>query len=537
MAEIVGIDLGTTKSAIAVWDGDGPRIIPNAQGQLTTPSVVAHDPDSGEWLVGTAAQAMALEHPGAAIYAIKRFMGRRFKDDAVQESLQRQQILYEVVASNAANRPDAVEVAIDGLRLTPQEISSKILTSLKTAAETHLGHAVTQAVITVPAYFDDAQRQATRDAGRLAGLEVEHILSEPTAACIAFGFAKLNEEHKEVAVYDLGGGTFDISIILVGHSPFRVLATNGDTQLGGNDIDWAIVDWALHQIESTIATRLRDDLKAMAQLRAAAERAKRDLSAPDAARTRLVVTDGVELDLARETLESLAKEWIDKTIACCRAALADAHLEPDDIKQVLLVGGQTRMPAVRRAVGEYFGIEPNVSVNPEEVVALGAAVQGAILADTVKGLKLADVVPLTLGLRIRDGIMDPVIPRNTAVPFKQTKTYRPATDGQDTVEIMIYQGERPLVANNKLLGKFLIEGLPLAAGIPELEITFWVDGNGILDVTAKDLGTGKEGSIHITESTRLSDEDVERMIREANEFQAEDAARLQEMERKEGVPS
>jgi molecular chaperone DnaK len=535
MAEIVGIDLGTTKSAVAIWRDGAPVLIPNARGQHVTPSLVAFDDTSGRWAVGEEARAIELENPRAAVYAIKRFMGRRIRDEAVQEDLTRARILYDVI--EAHDRPGGIEVAIADKRLTPQEVSAKILAKLKHDVETELGHEIVQAVITVPAYFDDAQRQATRDAGHIAGLQVKRVLNEPTAACLAFGYTRLREERHTVGVFDLGGGTFDISILEVGRGPFWVRATNGDTHLGGNDLDWLIVDWVMGHLRAEEQQVLRSDVRALVRLRAAAEEAKRELSA-DATSSHIRLTsphgphtDIRDLDvvLTRATLDALAKDWIERTLIPCRQALHDAGLKPSDMREVLLVGGQTKMPAIRRAVHEFFGIEPNVAINPEEAVALGAAVTGAILAREATGLKLADVVPLSLGVKTRGGKMDVLIPRNTQVPVALTRSYSTFWENQESVEVQVYQGERPMVADNVPLGNFVLSGIePSPAGQPEIQVTFRVDENGILEVTGKDVRTGAAQKITVTESSRLSDEEIEAMIRRAREHRAEDAARLEE---------
>ncbi|MFO1432832.1 MAG: molecular chaperone DnaK [Candidatus Competibacteraceae bacterium] len=535
MAKIVGIDLGTTNSEIAIWLDDRPQIIPNAEGDHLTPSMVALDLESHELIVGCRARIIADENPACAVYSIKRFMGRRFQEQVVQDDLHALHIFYEV--EEAHRRQGGIEVILGNKHLTPQEVSAKILQKLKTDAEHYLGEEITQAVVTVPAYFHDSQRQATRDAGRIAGLDVKRVINEPTAACLAFGYKKLAEERKKVAVYDLGGGTFDISILEVGRGPFRVRSTNGDTHLGGDDIDWLIVDWILDKIGKGQKEKLQQDMAVLAHLRAAAEHAKVALSSAENTVIQVVgplsATFGIqdlELELSRATLEAKVKQLIDKTLATCHQALQDAHLETTDIQEVLLVGGPTRMPFVRQAVKNLFRREPEVSIDPEEVVALGAAVQAAILAGEATGLKLADVVPLSLGLDSK-GLMDTLIPRNTSVPIRKTKIYTTPCDNQESVEIKVYQGEHPLVADNIKLGSFILSGIePAPKGEPEIEVTFQVDQDGILHVSGKDLRTDNFKEITITESVRLSDEDIEAMIRNATDHAIEYAAQRRQAE-------
>ncbi|MUG92925.1 molecular chaperone DnaK [Scytonema sp. UIC 10036] len=538
MSEIIGIDLGTTNSAVAIWREGEPQIIRDADGHTLMPSVVAIDPANGQLVVGRRAYAIASLNPHSTIYSIKRFMGRRFQEDQVQEDLQKLRVLYELEESN--QRQGGIEVAVGNKRLTPQEVSAKILQKLKADAEAFLGHRVDQAVITVPAYFHDSQRQATRDAGRLAGLEVKRVLNEPTAACLAFGYKKLTETRQKIAVYDLGGGTFDISILEVGRGPFRVRATNGNTHLGGDDIDQRIVEWILNEIGGDEKRRLQEDLLALARLRVAAEQAKIDLSSVDVVQVQIPgqlspisnVRD-LNLMLSRAQLESMAEALISQTLIPCRQALQDARLLVDDLQEVLLVGGQTKMPAIRKAVQDFFGKKLNVSLNPEEVVAEGAAVQAAMIAGVTTGLKLADVVPLTLGVNSK-GRMDIIIPRNTPVPFVKTKVYSTAYDNQESVEVQIYQGERPLVTDNIKLGGFILNGVePALAGLPEIEVTFRVDQDGILHVSGKDLHTGNFKEVTITDSVRLSEEDIEATIQEAENHAAEDAAQRQQGEMEE----
>jgi len=528
MTDILGIDLGTTKSVMAIWCDNAPHIILNAEGHTITPSVVALDTKDGQWQVGYSAQTLAADMPSAAIYSIKRFIGRRFSEDVVQESLRKLHIFYKI---GMFDQWGGIEVSVGGMHLTPQEVSAKILLKLKADAEHFLGHEVRQAVISVPAYFHHSQRQATCNAARLAGLEVRRVLNEPTAACLAFGYAKLAEERKLIAVYDLGGGTFDISILEVGRGPFRVRTTNGNTFLGGEDLNWLIVDSILTYIGGNEQRRLQQDIPALARLRAAAEQAKVDLSLKDEVCIHISgplsphsqVCD-LNFKLTRTELEKIARPFIEQTLESCVRALHDAHLHPSDIQEVLLVGGQTRMPAIREAVRTFFGIEPNSSINPEEVVALGASVQAAILAGEATGLKLADVVPLSLGVSTR-GQMNVLIPRNTPVPYEQTKIYSTFCDNQESVEVAVYQGERPQVADNTKLGSFILMGIPPApANVPEIEIKFEVDTDGILHVLARDRQTTIQKELTITDTVNLSEEQIAEKIRDAEEHAAEYAA-------------
>ena len=515
---IVGIDLGTTKSAVAVWQQNEPVILKGEDGQAIVPSVVALDPADGQWVVGRRAREISIEHPQSAIYSIKRFIGRRFSDEKVVDSLEKSRILYDVEQSRT--RPDRIEVEVEGNHLTPQEVSAKILQYLKARAIAQLGREVQEAVITVPAYFTDSQRQATRDAGRLAGLDVRRVLSEPTAACLAFGFRKLHEETKTVAVYDVGGGTFDISILKVGRGPFRVLATNGDAFLGGDDLDWAIVDWAIARVGGAERAKMREDAHALARLRAAAEQAKKELSEAEETPLRirgklspqLEISD-LDLTLTRAELQQLSKTFVERTLELCAKALHDARVDVSEVAEVLLVGGQTRMPAIREAVSNFFRKQPNTTVKPEEVVALGAAVQAAILTGEAKGLKLIDAVPLTLGVGTQ-GKMDTLIPRNTGIPVDVSKIYTTTYDNQESVEIKIYQGEAEEVDKNIKLGNIILKGImPAPAQEPEIEVKFHVDADGILHVTSKDLRTGNAEELTITDTMRLSEEEVSEMLR------------------------
>jgi molecular chaperone DnaK len=520
MTGILGIDLGTTNSAVAVWRDGAPHLVRNAMGESLTPSVVAMDGE--EVVVGHLAQQVAEYHPELAVYSIKRFMGRRFDDSEVKEDLEKMCILYDV--SESQQRP-GVEVTLGERRLTPQQVSGFILRKLKSDAEAVLGRTASQAVITVPAYFHDSQRQATRDAGKIAGLDVRRVLNEPTAACLAFAHQRLAEARRTVAVFDLGGGTFDVSILEIGRGPFRVRATNGDTHLGGDDFDWAIVEWILAATPERERPALRADRSALSRLMAAAERAKVALSSQSSVRIQLKglpgsgrKTQSIDVEFTRDQLESLTRVLSERTIELCRRALVDARVEPSEVSEVLMVGGQTRIPLIRRAVAEYFKREPNVSINPDEVVALGAAVQAAMLSGEASGLRLADATPLSLGVNSQGG-MDVVIPRNTTTPTGDIRrTYTTAWDRQEAVQVEIYQGENPRVADNVRLGVLLLRGIePAPAGQPEVEVMFRVDQDGILNVTARNTHNGATAEITITDSLRLSEEEIQTHIREAAE--------------------
>jgi len=542
MAPTIGIDLGTTKSAIGYWHPDGePRLIPyqfEEQSYLITPSVVAFDATSGRWEVGRRARRLAEQDPQCSINSIKRLIGRRIPGAELAQELHRLHLLYRVEAS--PHHSGGLDVLVGGDRLSPQDISARVLRKLKIDAETFLQedpeHPVTvdKAVITVPAYFDTSRREATRDAGRIAGLEVERIISEPTAACLAFGYQRLAEERRTIAVYDLGGGTFDISILDIGRGPFDVLATNGNTVLGGDDIDRALVDWALGQLKPADQARLQGDMIARARLRTAAERCKIALS--DAEAAELVVAGPLSpnagipdlcLPITRAELERLARPWIEKTLARCRLALHDARDAKGgalQISDVLMVGGQTRMPAVRDAVRDLFQVEPNVSVDPVQVVALGATVHAATLAKQTSGLDLYDVAPLTLGVEIENGVMEAVIPRNTKLPVDQThdRTFTTTEDFQDFVPVEVYQGERPLVADNVKLGSLVLRDIQQAPrGVPQIELTFGMDTNAILTVTARDKITGSNKSISITDSVRMSEDEIRQAHKHAVEHMDE----------------
>ncbi|UCH93812.1 MAG: molecular chaperone DnaK [Candidatus Aminicenantes bacterium] len=535
MTNIIGIDLGTTNSSAAVWRDGSPHMIPSADGSFVTPSVVAFDPEKEEWVVGQKARDILQQDPWHVVKSIKRFVGRRFRGKAFQEELEKLHVLYKVEESS--QRRGGIDVVLGSRHLTPQEVSAKILQKIKSDAEIYLDQEVTEAVITVPAYFNASQRQATRDAGRIAGLEVKRVLNEPTAACLAFGYKKLAEERKTVAVYDLGGGTFDISILDVGRGPFRVRATNGNTLLGGDDLDWMILNWVLDQIGETEKEKLTKDVVAQARILAAVEQAKIILSEDGEAMVEVpgqlsptCQLNDLALKLTRAQLEHLSESLIEQTLEPCGQALHDAKLSTSEIKEVLMVGGQTRMPAIRHAVKEFFGIEPNINVNPEEVVTLGAAVQAGILAGDTIGIVLSDVVPLTLGVRAQGGLMDTLIPRNTAIPIRKTKIYTTTTDDQDSVEIRIYQGEKPHVADNVKLGSFTLSGIePAPAGQPEIEVTFQVDENGILHVSAKDIYTEQVQEIDV-DTVQLSDNEIKKMIQDAEKHAVEYAKKRRQIE-------
>jgi molecular chaperone DnaK len=527
MAKVIGIDLGTTNSVVSVVEGGSPTVIANQEGSRLTPSVAGFTKD-GEILVGQVAKRQAITNPENTVFSIKRFMGRRY-DEVLQET---KLIPYKVV--KAANGDVRVEVR--GKQYSPPEVSAMILRKLKEAAEAYLGEKVTQAVITVPAYFNDSQRQATKDAGKIAGLEVLRIINEPTAAALAYGLDKKKEE--TIAVYDLGGGTFDISILEIGEGVFEVKATNGDTHLGGDDFDQQVMDWIAGEFKKEHGIDLLKDRMALQRLKEAAEKAKCELSTTLQTEINLpfITADAsgpkhLVLTLTRAKLEALVAGLIERTLGPCRQAMQDAGVSANDIDEVILVGGQIRMPKVHDAVKALFGREPHKGVNPDEVVAVGAAVQGAVLTGEVKDLLLLDVTPLSVGIETLGGVMTVLIPRNTTIPTKKSEVFTTAADSQTSVEVHVLQGERPMARDNRTLGKFHLVGLPPAArGVPQIEVTFDIDANGILNVFAKDTATGKQQNITITASSGLTKEEIDRMVKDAESNAAEDTQRKQEIE-------
>ncbi len=529
MSKIIGIDLGTTNSVVAVMEGGQPVVIPNQEGSRTTPSVVAFT-KTGERLVGQVAKRQAVTNPENTIYSIKRFMGRRMNE--VTEEMK--MVPFKVVAGEN----DTVWVEVQGKRYSPPQISAMILTKLKEAAEAYLGEKVTKAVITVPAYFNDSQRQATKDAGQIAGLEVMRIINEPTAAALAYGLDKKKDE--TIAVYDFGGGTFDISILEVGEGVVEVKATNGDTHLGGDNIDQVLIDWIIDEFKKEQGIDLSKDQMALQRLKEAAEKAKIELSTLLETEINLpfITADQtgpkhLVMKLTRARFEEMIRPIVEKTIEPCKQALADAGLTPEKINEVVLVGGSTRIPLVQKIVRDLFGKEPNKSVNPDEVVAIGAAVQGGVLAGDVKDVLLLDVTPLSLGIETLGGVFTKLIERNTTIPTRKSEIFSTAADNQTSVEIKVYQGERAMAKDNRLLGVFQLVGIPPAPrGVPQIEVTFDIDANGILNVSAKDLATGNEQQITITSSSGLTKEEVERMAKEAEAHAAEDRKKKEEIETK-----
>ncbi len=530
MSKILGIDLGTTNSAMAIMEGGAPKILENAEGNRTTPSIVAISKNN-ERLVGLTAKRQAVTNPENTISAVKRLIGRAFSDAEVQRDIK----TYPYKINQAGT---GVKVTMQGKDYSPQEISAMILGKLKADAEARLGEKITEAIITVPAYFDDSQRQATKDAGQIAGLEVKRIINEPTAAALAYGFDKKKGE--KIAVYDLGGGTFDVSILEVSEDTVEVKATNGDTHLGGEDFDQEIIKYIIDEFKRDQGIDLSKDSLALQRIKEAAEKAKIELSTTQETEINQpfisVGADGPKhlvMKISRAKLESLIGQLVDKTIEPCRKALADAGLKVGDIQEVVLVGGMTRMPLVQAKVKEFFGKEPNLSVNPDEVVALGAAVQAGVLQGDVKDILLLDVTPLTLGLETLGGVATPLIDRNTTIPTSKSQVFSTAADSQTSVEINVVQGERPLAGDNKSLGRFILDGIPPAPrGIPQVEVTFDIDANGILNVKAKDKATGKEQHITITASSGLSKEEVEKMKKEAELHAEEDKKKKEQIDTK-----
>src|SRR5688572_4021100 len=527
MPKVIGIDLGTTNSVVAVVEGGNPTVITNQEGSRLTPSVVGFTKD-GEILVGQVAKRQAITNPENTVFSIKRFMGRRH-DEVVSEM---KLVPYKVIKGPSSD----ARVEIRGKQYSPPEISAMILRKLKEAAEAYLGEKVTQAVITVPAYFNDSQRQATKDAGKIAGLEVLRIINEPTAAALAYGLDKKKEE--KIAVYDLGGGTFDISILEIGEGVFEVKATNGDTHLGGDDFDQRIMDWIATEFGKENGIDLRKDRMALQRLKEASEKAKVELSSTVQTEINLpfITADAsgpkhLVMTLTRAKLESLVADLVERSLGPCRQAMQDSGVTAKDVDEVVLVGGQTRMPKVQEAVKQLFGKEPHKGVNPDEVVAVGAAVQAAVLTGEVKDVVLLDVTPLSLGIETLGGVMTTLIPRNTTIPTKKSEIFTTAADNQEQVEVHVLQGERSMSRDNRTLGRFNLVGIPPASrGVPQVEVTFDIDANSILSVSARDKATGKEQKITITSSSTLTKSDIDRMVKEAEANAAEDTTRKQEIE-------
>jgi molecular chaperone DnaK len=536
MGKIIGIDLGTTNSCVAIMEGSNLKVIENSEGERTTPSIVAYA-DDGQVIVGRAAKRQAVTNPHNTLYAVKRLIGCRFEDQVVQKDID--MVPYKVV--KATNGDAWVEVK--GKKMAPPEVSAQVLLKMKKTAEDYLGEPVTEAVITVPAYFNDSQRQATKDAGKIAGLEVLRIINEPTAAALAYGLEK--NDGQKIAVYDLGGGTFDVSILEIGDGVFEVKSTNGDTFLGGEDFDLRLVDYLADEFKKEQGVDLRQDKLALQRLKEEAEKAKKELSSTTQYEVNLpfitMNASGplhLNIKLSRAKLEALVDDLVQRTIEPCAKALKDAGLKASDIDEVVLVGGMTRMPMVQEAVKKFFGKEPHKGVNPDEVVALGAAVQAGVLQGDVKDVLLLDVTPLTLGIETLGGVFTPLIERNTTIPTKKAQVFSTADDNQSAVTIRVFQGERPMAADNKVLGQFDLMGIPPAPrGMPQIEVAFDIDANGIVHVTAKDKATNKEQSIRIQANGGLSDADIENMVKEAEANAAADKARKELVEAQNGADS
>ncbi|HZQ61552.1 MAG TPA: molecular chaperone DnaK, partial [Casimicrobiaceae bacterium] len=529
MAKIIGIDLGTTNSCVAIMEGGQPKVIENSEGARTTPSIVAYMED-GEILVGAPAKRQAVTNPKNTLYAIKRLIGRKFEDGEVQKDIKL--VPYKIVKHENGD----AWVEVRGKRIAPSQVSAEVLRKMKKTAEDYLGEEVTEAVITVPAYFNDSQRQATKDAGKIAGLDVKRIINEPTAAALAFGMDK-KEGDRKIAVYDLGGGTFDISIIEIaaveGEHQFEVLSTNGDTFLGGEDFDQRLIDYIVTEFKKEAGVDLKNDVLALQRLKESAEKAKIELSSSQQTEINLpyITADQsgpkhLSMKITRAKFESLVEDLIERTVEPCRIAIKDAGVKLSDISDVILVGGMTRMPKVQDKVKEFFGKEPRKDVNPDEAVAVGAAIQGGVLKGDVKDVLLLDVTPLSLGIETLGGVFTRLIDRNTTIPTKKSQVFSTAEDGQTAVTIRVFQGEREMAADNKLLGQFDLVGIPAAPrGVPQIEVTFDIDANGIVNVSAKDKATGKEQQIRIQASGGLSDADIQKMVKDAEAHAAEDKKR------------